>query len=207
MALRGDEFISAIRSRGVPEAWQEFGWLLSHQASLSTQLVAAAGELRASGPPYDRQLLDQLLDDLDKNLGRARTVVDEVLARYDASDRWERLDAAVHGMEVDDVVAALAPHLSLHQFPAVVESLRFNYRYVLEHGYRAFYEMTGEYLAKLADLLASACGHLQAVDWSGPFPPWDLFRLDLVMIEVPIHCDVCRNVAAYGEYSLEQADR
>jgi hypothetical protein len=115
------------------------------------------------------------------------------------------MDAAVRGMKVDEVVAALSPQLAIHPFPVVVNSLRFNYQYVREHGYRAFYQMTGEYLAKLADMLASTRKRLSGVDWSGPFPPWDLFKLDLAMIEVPIHCDVCRNVAAYGEYSLEQS--
>ena len=39
---------------------------------------------------------------------------------------------------------------------------------------------------------------------SVPFPPWELFRLDLNMIEVPAHCDTCRVVASYGEYALDQ---
>src|SRR6266540_4552380 len=86
----------------------------------------------------------------------------------------------------------------------VVESLRFNFRYVLEHGYRAFYQMTAEYLAKLAELLAAARQRLLAMDLSSvPFPPWELFTLDLNMIEVPAHCDSCRVVASYGEYALD----
>jgi hypothetical protein len=75
----------------------------------------------------------------------------------------------------------------------------------LEHGYRAFYQMTAEYLAKLAKLLAAARQRLLAMDLSSvPFPPWELFTLDLNMIEVPAHCDSCRVVASYGEYALDQ---
>jgi len=119
--------------------------------------------------------------------------------------RPRQLDHAISGMDADEVMGALATHFTLHPFPIVVESLRFNFRYVLEHGYRAFYQMTAEYLAKLAELLAAARQRLLAMDLSSvPFPPWELFTLDLNMIEVPAHCDSCRVVASYGEYALDQ---
>jgi hypothetical protein len=86
MALNGQDFVSTVQERGIPEAWQELGWLLSHQASLSTQLVAAAHEAHTTGLQDARQI-DRLFDDLDKNLGRARTAIDETLASYDASGR------------------------------------------------------------------------------------------------------------------------
>jgi hypothetical protein len=205
MALSGQGYLNAVRERGIPEAWQEFGWLLSNQAALSTRLVAVAQELHGSGLPDASREIARLFDDLDKNLGRARTVIDEKLADYDAAGRWHRLDHAVRGADAEDVVGALAPYLTLHPLPIVVESLRFNFGFVLTHGYRPFYQMTGDYLAKLAALLTMGRRRLLAFDFTaGPFPPWALLTLDLNMIEVPMHCDVCRHVAAYGEYSLDQ---
>jgi hypothetical protein len=204
MPLSGQVYIKAVQERGIPEAWQEFGWLLSNQAALSTRLVAKARELYDNSQPEAREQFTALLDDLDKNLGRARTVIDEKLADYDACGRWQQLDQAVLGMDINDVIGVLAGHFALHPLPIVVESLRFNFSYVAMHGYRAFYQMTGDYLARIAALLAVGRQRLLATDWlTGQFPPWELFTLDLNMIEIPVHCDVCRVVAAYGEYSLD----
>lgn len=207
MPLSGQVYVKAVQERGIPGAWQELGWLLSNQAALSTQLVAMARDMHDTGRPDAREQFTALFDDLDKNLGRARTVIDEKLADYDASGRWHRLDQAVLGMDINDVIGVLDGHFALHPLPIVVESLRFNFSYVAMHGYRAFYQMTGDYLAKVAALLAIGRQRLLAADWPmGPFPPWELFTLDLNMIEIPVHCDVCRVVAAYGEYSLDVAE-
>ena len=53
-------------------------------------------------------------------------------------------------MDPDEAIGALAADFALHPLPIVVESLRFNFRYVLDHGYRAFYQMTADYLGGLA---------------------------------------------------------
>ncbi len=73
-----------------------------------------------------------------------------------------------------------------------MESLRFNWGYMKEHGVRAFYEMTRGYLA---DLLANTERWHSA--WEdkvriGVVDRLTTIECDLASIEAPMHCDVCK---------------
>lgn len=79
-----------------------------------------------------------------------------------------------------------------HPFPVALLSLQFNWRYMKEHGVRAFYEMTARYVDALA-----ANTRRWAEAWATEADTGIIDRVttvecDLASEEAPMHCDICK---------------
>ncbi len=203
MALTGAQFVRGIADRGIPDQWQRLGWVLAYDGAISTHLVRAVQEAYRTGTADARDAAHRLFEEKLDNLAEARTFIQGKLAEYDANGKWARLDEVIKECDVDQVVDDLRPDFGLHPFPIVLESFRFNLQYVKEHGFRAFYTMTDEYVAKIEDLTRQSRDSFEAEYSAEHFPPNLLFKLDLNSIEVPDHCDVCRLAITYAERLLE----
>jgi hypothetical protein len=205
MTVTGAQFLQVINERGIPDQWQRLGWVLAYDGAISTHLVRAVQEAYGSGSDEARDVARRLFDEKLDNLAEARGFIAAKVAEYDLNGRWQRLDDVIRSADVDQVIAELRPHFGLHPFPVVLESVRFNFGYVRKHGFRSFYTMTDEYLAKVVRLTEQGRGSFEANAGADTFPPFWLFKLDLNSIEVPTHCDVCRIVITYAEHALDTA--
>lgn len=117
----------------------------------STRAKDAIDTARADGYASAGAVDDALARKRD-NLEHAGKLLDDVLVEYDQTGRWARLDERATRLDIADISERWARGLVAHPFPIALESLRFNWGYMKEHGVRAFYEMTRDYLA---DLLAN----------------------------------------------------
>src|SRR6266545_6418326 len=203
MIMTGTQFVQTISERGIPDQWQRLGWVLAYDGAISTHLVRAVQEAHTTGSAEAREAASRLFDEKLDNLAEARGFIAAKLAQYDKAGRWQQLDEVIRTADVDQVIEELRPHFGLHPFPIVLESVRFNFRYIQEHGFRAFYTMTDDYLARVVALTEDGRAAFDADNDSGTFPPFWLFKLDLNSIEVPTHCDVCRVVITYAERALD----
>ncbi|WP_202124358.1 hypothetical protein [Actinomadura physcomitrii] len=79
-----------------------------------------------------------------------------------------------------------------HPFPIALESLRFNWGYMKEHGVRAFYEMTARYVSDLADSNTRWREAFEAERATGVIDRITTVEADLVSEEAPMHCDICQ---------------
>lgn len=197
--------VDLIEQRGVPERWQRLGWLLSRVGALSTHLVEAAQEAHETGGAEARELVGRLFDEQAAALTYARALLTQSTEEYEVAGRWQQLDRAFASVAVGEIIDSLRPHFGLHPAPLVLESVRFNLTYAQEHGFKAFYEMTAEYLERVAQVLTRGRAQFERSGKDGPFPSWALFHLDLTAIEVPLHCDVCRMAITIAEYACDDA--
>lgn len=202
--MNHESIADLIEQRGIPGRWQRLGWLLSKVGAVSTHLVEAAHEAHESESAEALELVSRLFDEQAAALADARTLLTRSMEEYEAAGRWQQLDDALVSIDVDKVVDSLRGHFGLHPAPLVLESVRFNLTYAQEHGFRAFYEMTAEYLRRVAEVLAAGRAQFERSGRHGPFPSWSLFHLDLTAIEVPLHCDVCRMAITIAEYACEE---
>lgn len=205
MTSTGTQFVQTITERGIPDQWQRLGWVLAYDGAISTHLVRAVQEAYRSDSAQARGAVHRLFDEKLDNLAEARRFIAAKVTEYDHSGRWERLDDVVRTADVDQVIEELRPHFGLHPFSVVLESVRFNFHYVAEHGFRAFYTMTDDYLSKVVTLTEHGRASFESNEGTDTFPPFWLFKLDLNSIEVPTHCDVCRLVITYAERVLDTA--
>lgn len=203
MTMTGTQFVQTISERGIPDQWQRLGWVLAYDGAISTHLVRAVQEAHTTGAVEAQDMARRLFDEKLDNLAEARGFIAAKLAEYDHADRWRRLDQVIRTVDVDQVIEELRPHFGLHPFPVVLESVRFNFRFVQKNGFRAFYTMTDDYLAHVVTLTEEGRAAFDADDYGDTFPPFWLFKLDLNSIEVPTHCDVCRVVITYAERALD----
>lgn len=203
MALTGTQFLQTISDKGIPDQWQRLGWVLAYDGAISTHIVRAVQEAYESGSDDARHAALRLFDEKRDNLAEARTFIASKLAEYDASGRWALLDEVVRSADIEQVMDELRPHFGFHPFPVVIESVRFNLGYIRDHGFRAFYVMTDEYVAQIESFTEAGRATFETDEPSETFPPFWLFKLDLNSIEVPTHCDVCRLVITYAERALE----
>ncbi|MFJ6213776.1 hypothetical protein ACIQGZ_10665 [Streptomyces sp. NPDC092296] len=126
------------------------------------------------------------------NLKHSARLLSQVLTDYDASGEWERLDEKAVRLDIEDVAENWSRVVALHPYPIVVESLKFNWRYMKTHGVRGFYEMTTGYVAALI----ANTGRWETA-WHGERETGVIDRLttiecDLASIEAPMHCDTCK---------------
>jgi hypothetical protein len=198
-----ENIVDLIKQRGVPERWQRLGWLLSKVGALSTHLVEAAQEAHESRSAEAQELVNRLFDEQVAALTDARVLLADSVQEYEAAGRWQQLDRAFALIDVDEIISSMRGHFGLHPAPLVLESVKFNLTFAQEHGFRAFYEMTAEYLRRVAEVLSDGRTQSERSDMEGPFPSWALFHLDLTAIEVPLHCDVCRMAITIAEYACE----
>ena len=192
MNSQGQELINRIAQKGIPDTWQRFGHMLSKDSAISTFIVEAVEEARSEKTPESRERVSHLFDQKLENLAEARNLVRTVLQEYDAAGTWEKLDAALTRMDTESLIEVLEKDFGLHPFPVVLESLKANWKYMREHGVRSFYVMTDEYLAKVERITSNARTSFQDEMRTGSIEPYWLIHVDLVSIEVPCHCDVCR---------------
>lgn len=120
----------------------------------------------------------------------------------EARDAVQRLfDEKLDNLDEARTFQALPP--SVVVVLVVLESVRFNFTYIKERGFRSFYGMTDSYLAEIVTLTEEGRAAFEADLGNETFPPFWLFKLDLNSIEVPTHCDICRLVIIYAEHALD----
>ncbi|MEV0661265.1 hypothetical protein ACIBI3_09100 [Actinomadura luteofluorescens] len=103
-----------------------------------------------SSAPTIRGTVSDLFGKKADNLASARRLLAETLTEYDQSGMWRLLDERASRLDIDDVSERWARGLVEHPFPIALLSLQFNWRYMKEHGVRAFYEMTASYVDGLS---------------------------------------------------------
>ncbi len=184
--------LDIIKGYGIPDPWQKFGTLLSKDGSLSTQLVEAVAAVRTKQDVTSQMHATQLFERKLENLAAARSLLRETMDRYDTEGTWEKLDAALKDFEVSEAIGVLSEDFAIHPFPVVLKSLEFNWNYMKQHGIRRFYEMTDQYLSQIKEVTENASAAFRDEAVTGIVKPYWLIRADLLSIEVPTHCDVCR---------------
>ncbi|MGW9214045.1 hypothetical protein ACWGR4_44760 [Embleya sp. NPDC055664] len=111
---------------------------------------------------------------------------------YDKSGEWARLDEKAGRLDIEDITENWQAAVGLHPFPIVVESLRFNWRYMKKHGVRGFYEMTSGYVAALIANSERWEAAWLAERTTGTVNRLTTIECDLASIEAPMHCDACK---------------
>ncbi|GAA3934390.1 hypothetical protein GCM10023085_14700 [Actinomadura viridis] len=190
--MQGDRIFAAIQQRGFPDPWSAFGECLSWESAYAVQLKQAIDQAR-KGPdePLARAVSD-LFAKKTANLANARKLLDDVLTEYDQNGMWQVLDERAARLDIDDVSERWAHGLVEHPFPIALLSLQFNWRYMKEHGVRAFYEMTSRYIDDL-----SAGNRRWGDAWAAEAATGIIDRVttvecDLASEEAPMHCDICK---------------
>lgn len=189
---QGQKIIALVKQQGFPAPWQNFGSRLSKDGSLSTSIVEKVFESRRKGTSESQEKVRSLFNQKLDNLTEARDLLKILMAEYDSTNTWEKLDATIKSLEIHSLVDALQEDFGFHPFPIVLESLKFNWGYMKDNGVRSFYEMTNDYLTKIETLTQDAKKAYQKEVETGSVEPYWLFQMDLASIEVPTHCDVCR---------------
>ncbi|SFE28270.1 hypothetical protein SAMN04487819_110135 [Actinopolyspora alba] len=203
MPLSGTQFLNGIAEHGIPPTWDEFGTYMSQDGALVTHLVAAVREVHNTGSDQARDATLRLFDEKRGNLAAARNLLADRIVAYRESGRWAELDAVVRSADVDQLIDSMRVHFGLHPFPIALESVRFNFEYVRQHGFEAFYRMTDEYLFEIERLTTEARTAFETEPIGESFPPFWLYKLDMVSTEVPSHCHICQNLITFAERALD----
>lgn len=204
MAFSGTQFLNSIADRGIPAQWGQFGAHMSADGSIVTHLVAAVKESRETGSAEAQEAALRLFDEKRHNLAAARNLIATQLSEYHASGRWAKLDAVVRAADVDELIKGMRVHFGLHPFPIALESVRFNFEYVRQHGFEEFYRMTDRYLVEIERLTEEGRVAFIAGEGGESFPPFWLYKLDMASVEVPTHCHICQNLITYAERALDK---
>lgn len=197
--------MTEVAERGIPATWSQFGAHMSADGAIVTHLAAAVKEMHQTQSEQAREAVLRLFDEKRENLAAARKLIADQLVAYRASGRWAQLDAAVRAADVDEVIEEMRPHFGLHPYPIVLESTRFNFNYVREHGFEEFYRMTDRYLAEIARLTEKGRAEFEFGAGGENFPPFWLYTLEQASVEVPTHCHICQNVITYAERAADAA--
>ncbi|NHD18087.1 MULTISPECIES: hypothetical protein [unclassified Actinopolyspora] len=205
MTFSGTRFLDSIAEQGIPAKWGQFGAQMSADGAIVTHLVAAVKEAHETGSSEARDAALRLFDEKRDNLAAARQLIATQLTDYRESGRWARLDAVVRSADVDELVEGMRGHFGLHPFPIALESIRFNFEYVREHGFEEFYHMTDQYLAEIERLTEEGRAAFEAGEDGESFPPFWLYKLDMASVEVPTHCHICQNLITYAERALDES--
>ncbi|MFI0352856.1 hypothetical protein [Actinomadura sp. 9N407] len=192
MGVQGDRIFATIKQQGFPDPWSSFGECLSWESAYAVQLKQAIDTARKGTDPETTATIDELFRLKTGNLSTARKLLDDILAEYDQSGMWQLLDERAARLNIDDVSERWARGLVEHPFPIALLSLQFNWRYMKQHGVRAFYEMTSVYVD---DLLANTRRWAEA--WNteaatGVIDRVTTVECDLASEEAPMHCDICK---------------
>lgn len=192
MGVQGDRIFAAIKQRGFPDPWSAFGECLSWESAYAVQLKQAIDLARKGS---DEQLdldISELFARKAGNLANARKLLDDVLIEYDRSGMWQVLDERAARLDIDDLSERWARGLIEHPFPIALLSLQFNWRYMKEHGVRAFYEMTARYVDDLAANTRRWADAWTAETTTGVIDRVTTVECDLASEEAPMHCDICK---------------
>ncbi len=192
-----------IAERGIPAKWGQFGTHMSADGAIVTHLVAAVKEAQETQSRESREAALRLFDEKRDNLASARQLIADQLVAYRESGRWALLDAAVRAADVNELIEGMRPHFGLHPYPIVLESVRFNFEYVREHGFEEFYRMTDRYLVEIERLTNEGRAEFEAGTAGESFPPFWLYKLDQASVEVPAHCHICQNLITYAERAVD----
>ncbi|WP_396454986.1 hypothetical protein [Actinomadura sp.] len=192
MGVQGDRIFAAIEQRGFPDPWSAFGECLSWESAYAVQLKQAIDQARKGTNAQLGRDISVLFQRKTANLADARKLLDDVLIEYDRNGTWQMLHERVARLDIDDVSERWAKGLVEHPFPIALLSLQFNWRYMKEHGVRAFYEMTARYVD---DLIANTDRWERAwaaEEATGAIDRVTTVECDLASEEAPMHCDICK---------------
>jgi hypothetical protein len=192
MGVQGDRIFAAIEQRGFPDPWSTFGECLSWESAYAVQLKQAIDQARKGANTQLGQDVSGLFQRKSANLANARKLLDDVLIEYDRNGMWQVLDERAAHLDIDDVSERWARGLVEHPFPIALLSLQFNWRYMKEHGVRAFYEMTAHYVDDLAANTDRWAQAWAAEEATGTIDRVTTVECDLASEEAPMHCDICK---------------
>lgn len=196
MGVQGDRIFAAIREVGdSPEPWASFGDRMCWEAAHSAHVKDAIKNAQASGYA-DVASVDEAFDQKETNLRHTRKILANAIEDYDTGGRWAVLDERAQRLDIDDVSEAWAVAPVEHPFPIARESLRFNWRYMKTHGVRAFYEMTATYIDGLIENTQQWRAAWEREAATGEPERLTTVQCDLVSVEAPMHCDICRKTMA-----------
>ncbi|MFI0479534.1 hypothetical protein [Actinomadura sp. 9N215] len=167
MGVQGDRVFAAIKEKGFPDARKDPDDLL-------------------------RETVSDLFEKKAANLATARRLLAEALTQYDQNGMWRVLDERAALLDIDDVSERWARGLVEHPFPISLLSLQFNWRYMKEHGVRAFYEMTARYVDELSANTRRWFDAWAAEAATGVVDRVTTVECDLASEEAPMHCDICK---------------
>ncbi|WP_339155296.1 hypothetical protein [Actinomadura luteofluorescens] len=192
MGVQGDRIFAAIKERGFPDPWSAFGECLSWESAYAVLLKQAIDDARKGSDGLVRATVSDLFEKKTGNLAAARRLLAGTLTEYDRSGMWRLLDERASRLDIDDVSERWARGLVEHPFPIALLSLQFNWRYMKEHGVRAFYEMTARYLDGLSANTRRWAEAWAAEEETGVIDRVTTVECDLASEEAPMHCDICK---------------
>ncbi len=187
-----ESIVEVINEKGVPVQWQEFGMKLSKDAAISTEIAYKIMEYRLD---KNSQIANDIITAFDKklaNLKEAQKLLKQNIDDYDTKAIWEELDNQVKKIDIDEIIALLRKDFAIHPFPIILESLKFNWGYMRQNSVRDFYSMTESYLKEMEGITRHAKNEFEKEMKTTIIKPYWLLRSDLLSMEVPMHCDVCR---------------
>ncbi|GAA4338180.1 hypothetical protein ACFQY7_31520 [Actinomadura luteofluorescens] len=192
MGVQGDRIFAAIKERGFPDPWSTFGECLSWESAYAVLLKQAIDDARKGSDGLVLATVSDLFEKKTGNLAAARRLLAGTLTEYDRSGMWRLLDERASRLDIDDVSERWARGLVEHPFPIALLSLQFNWRYMKEHGVRAFYEMTAGYLDGLSANTRRWAEAWAAEEETGVVDRVTTVECDLASEEAPMHCDICK---------------
>ncbi|MGW2308549.1 hypothetical protein [Actinomadura luteofluorescens] len=192
MGVQGDRIFAAIKERGFPDPWSTFGECLSWESAYAVLLKQTIDDARKGSDGLVRATVSDLFEKKTGNLAAARRLLAGTLTEYDRSGMWRLLDERASRLDIDDVSERWARGLVEHPFPIALLSLQFNWRYMKEHGVRAFYEMTAGYLDGLSANTRRWAEAWAAEEETGVVDRVTTVECDLASEEAPMHCDICK---------------
>ncbi|MFZ4233788.1 hypothetical protein ACOZGD_01190 [Streptomyces murinus] len=192
MGQQGDRIFAVTAERGFPDPWLSFGDSLCSESALSTELKHAIGTARKEDTAGNLFAVEAAFTAKKDNLRHSERLLSQVLSDYDVSGEWEHLDEKAGRLDIEDVAENWGRVVGLHPYPVVVESLRFNWRYMKTHGVRGFYEMTTGYVAALIANTERWEAAWAEERKTGVIDRLTTIECDLASIEAPMHCDVCK---------------
>ncbi|MEU4233755.1 hypothetical protein AB0F17_56540 [Nonomuraea sp. NPDC026600] len=196
MGAQGDRIFAAIQEKGWPDPWATFGECMCWEAAYSVQLKKAIEDARKDQDEGTLAAVEALFSVKLANLAKTRRLLDDVLGEYEANGMWLELNARAGRLDIEDVSERWARGPAEHPFPIAVKSLQFNWTYMKDHGVRAFYEMTAQYVDGLTENT-----HRWHSAWrdelnSGLVDRVTMMECDLASEEAPMHCNVCNKTIA-----------
>lgn len=149
MGTQGDRIFQITAERGFPDPWLSFGDALCDEARYATEAMRLIAVARKDATPANQDAVRAQLQKKADNIQHCADILTQVRHDYDQTGMWEQLDDKARRLDIADVLGTWARTQELHPYPMVLKSLEFNWTYMKEHGVKAFYEMTSEYVGKL----------------------------------------------------------
>ena len=196
MSTKTNSAIQNIKKNGIADPWQKFGMLLSNDGAVSTILVREIFTGRKNAYANLKEI-HRLFADKQENLQEAKSLLSDIMAKYDSDGIWHELDLSIKELDIEEALGTLQEDFGQHPFPIVLNSLKFNWNFMKEKGVREFYVMTQDYLDKLVEVTNDGLLRFNKELQQNQIEPYWLLKMDLNSIETPCHCDVCRLTISY----------